>query len=62
MNEKEQLKRAKELLKACCDLLEKQDNSFYVLNLLDEEIQLDGVECDGNCVFDTIKDFFEYGV
>lgn len=51
--------RAKELLKACVDLLNKQDESYYVLNLLDETINYDGCECDGNCLLEDIKNFLE---
>ena len=43
------------LLKACRDLLNKQNESPYVLNMLEELIFYDGVECDGYCLLDDIE-------
>ena len=43
------------LLKAAYDLLDKQNESGYVLNLLDEPVFYDGVHCDGNCLMEDIK-------
>lgn len=48
------LDRAKILLKATKDLLEKQADSYYVLNLLRETVFYDGAECDGSCLKDDI--------
>ena len=53
--------RADELLKACQELLMKQQNSFYVLNLLDETVFYDECECDGNCLLEDINAYFEIG-
>lgn len=53
------LERATTLLTAAKDLLEKQDNSCYVLNLLRETVVYDGAECDGNCLKDDIDDWFD---
>ena len=53
------LNRAKTLLKATKDLLEKQENSYYVLNLLDEAVFYDGAECDGTCLKDDIDYWFD---
>lgn len=53
--------RAKELLAACVQLLNKQLESPFVLNLLDELIYYDDCECDGNCLMDDIIDLLEYG-
>lgn len=53
------LERAKTLLKATKELLEKQDNSYYVLNLLEETVFYDGAECDGYCLKDDIGDWFD---
>ena len=53
------LDRAKTLLKATKDLLEKQDNSYYVLNLLEETVFYDGAECDGTCLKDDIDYWFD---
>lgn len=40
--------RAIILLKACRDLLNKQKDSFYVLNLLEEIVFYDDADCDGS--------------
>lgn len=51
--------RAEELLKACVELLNKQNESSYVLNLLDELIYYDDCECDGNCLLEDIENLLE---
>lgn len=43
------------LLKACMELLEKQNKSVYVLNLLSETIHYDEADCDGYCLLEDIK-------
>lgn len=43
------------LLKACRDLLIKQQESSYVLDLLSETIIYDEAECDGNCLLEDIE-------
>lgn len=53
--------RAKELLTACAELFDKQFDSPYVLNLLEETVFYDGVECDGDCLAGDIADLLEYG-
>ena len=53
------LERAKILLTATKDLLEKQENSGYILNLLRETVFYDGAECDGSCLKDDIDYWFE---
>ncbi len=35
------------LLKVCLELLQKQEKSQYVLDLLSETIHYDGEDCDG---------------
>lgn len=47
--------RKEVLLKACLELLQKQENSNYVLNLLEETVFYDEVDCDGCCLIDDIK-------
>jgi len=42
------------LLKAAYDLLQKQNNSFYVLNLLSETVHYDEADCDGHCLMEEI--------
>ena len=39
------------------DLLNKQKNSPYVLNLLTETVFYDETECDGYCLSDDILDY-----
>ena len=53
--------RAKELLEACVKLLNKQNESPFVLNLLDETIYYDDCECDGNCLLEDIEELLECG-
>ena len=43
------------LLKACRDLLRKQNDSCYVLNLLSETVFYDDVDCDGYCLLEDIE-------
>lgn len=57
-----ELKRAKELLEATYELLEKQKNNPYVLNLLAETIFYDEAECDGSCLMEDIENLLEYGI
>jgi len=47
------------LLKACRELLNRQLNSGYVLDLLSESIFYDGAECDGNCLLEDIEILLE---
>ena len=55
--------RAMVLLKACLALLDKQKESRYVLNLLEQTVVYDGTDCDGYCLSDDIKDYLmEKGV
>ena len=53
--------RAINLLKACLDLLSKQNGSYFVLNILEETVFYDEAECDGYCLMDDIKAFLELG-
>ena len=48
--------RAKILLKATYDLLHKQTESPYVLNMLSETAIWDGAECDGYCLMEEIAE------
>jgi hypothetical protein len=43
------------LLKACASLLNKQKESPYVLNLLEETVYYDNADCDGYCLLNDIK-------
>ena len=57
---KKENERAKVLLKATLDLLQKQKESHYVLNLLENTVFYDNVECDGYCLFDDIENFLNF--
>ena len=50
--------RARILLKATYELLNKQVESYYVLNILEETVFYDNVECDGGCLMEDIDEFF----
>lgn len=43
------------LLRACLDLLNKQKESYYVLNLLEQTVYYDGTDCDGYCLSEDIE-------
>ena len=43
------------LLRKCLELLERQNESPYVLNLLSETINYDNADCDGYCLIEDIK-------
>lgn len=56
------LKEAEILLKATRNLLNKQNESIYVLNMLEETVIYYGVECDGLCLIEDIDAWLElYG-
>lgn len=54
------LSRAKVLLKAVQDILEKCDESPYVENALEVVVNYDDAECDGFCLMEDIKHWFEF--
>lgn len=43
------------LLKACYDLLKKQDDAYEVLDILSETVYYDEADCDGYCLMEDIK-------
>ena len=51
--------RAMILLKAAYDLLSKQTESGYVLNILEQTVYYDDAECDGLCLMDDIEYLLE---
>ena len=55
---KQALDRAKVLLKATYDILQKQEASPYVLNVLATTAEWDGTECDGYCLEEDIENWF----
>lgn len=55
----EALDRAKTLLKATWNLLQKQNETIYVLNMLEELVYYDDCECDGSCLMDDINYWFD---
>ena len=54
--------RAEELLLACKQLMDILENSPYILNAFTQEVHYDGSDCDGYCLYNDIKDYFEYEV
>ena len=56
---KQSAERAKTLLRATHQLLMKQMDSFYVLNLLAETVFYDEAECDGHCLVKDIEYWFD---
>ena len=52
--------RKEVLLRACYDLLMRQVESGYVLNLLDEIIHYDDTDVDGNCLLEDLR--YELGL
>lgn len=55
LDEPIQPNRAETLLLAARNLLNKQKDSDYVLNLLAETVPYDETECDGTCLIDDIE-------
>lgn len=53
------LERAKILLKVTRELLQKQDDSYYVLNILEQTAVWDEAECDGHCLMNDIDIWFD---
>lgn len=53
------LNRARTLLKAAGTLLKKQEDSNYMLNLMAETVYYDEAECDGSCLLDDIRYWFD---
>lgn len=43
------------LLKACLELLQKQETSPYVLDMLSETVYYDECDCDGYCLMNDIR-------
>lgn len=53
--------RAEILLRACLDLLRRQKDSTYVLDLLREKVFYDDCYCDGHCLMEDIRSYLEIG-
>lgn len=47
------------LLSKCLELFKLQEESPYVLNLLEQTVYYDDVECDGFCLMEDIENVFE---
>jgi len=56
---KADIERAITLLKAAKHLLELQEDSVFVLNLLEETVYYDEADCDGSCLLDDIREVLE---
>lgn len=50
------MSREQELLVIAWKLLNKQNKSSYVLNMLEQTVFYDNSECDGSCLMDDIED------
>lgn len=49
------IERAILLLSKVVELLDRQDETIYVLNILEQMVTYDEVECDGYCLKDDIE-------
>lgn len=54
-----ELKYARVLLKAAYEIFKQCDDSYYVLNVLEQTTVYDGVECDGYCLMEDIETLME---
>lgn len=52
----EEKERMRVLLTAMCEILEKLEDSRFVLSFFDQTAVWDGVECDGGCLFTEAKE------
>lgn len=57
---KQEYDRAKVLIKAAHDLLQKQRDSYYVLDLLSETVFYDDADCDGYCLWEETGEWLEW--
>lgn len=55
----ERYKRAIILLKATSDILEKLDDTPYVLSFFEQTAVWDGVDCDGYCLMEEVNELLE---
>lgn len=53
--------RAETLLNACMKLLNKQNESGYILNILEQTVYYDECDCDGYCLLEDIESLLECG-
>lgn len=58
MTEEQQV-RAKVLMQAAIDILNKCDEGMYVKNVLEVTAVWDGVECDGYCLKEELEGLME---
>lgn len=49
------MNREQELLVATYELLKKQNESPYVINILETTVNYDNAECDGYCLMEDIE-------
>ena len=57
---KQEYDRAKVFIKAIHDLLQKQKDSYYVLDLLRETVFYDDADCDGYCLYEETGEWLEW--
>lgn len=55
----DEVKRARILLGATKRLLDKQNDSAFVLDMLSQTVHYDGADCDGGCLLEDIECYFE---
>jgi hypothetical protein len=55
----EELTQDQILLRAAYQILEKQNNTSYVLNVLEQTSVWDGVTCDGGCLLEEIGNYLD---
>lgn len=58
-----EITEVEKLLRATYQIMSKQNDSCYVLNVLEQTSVWDGVTCDGNCLLEEIGYLLDgYGV
>lgn len=50
------------LLKACYDMLKKQQDSHFVISPFETTVFYDGVACDGYCLMEDIAEELKLGI
>lgn len=56
------MERSEILLRACLEIINKCEDSSYVLDFAQQTAFYDDAECDGLCLKEDIESFLEFGV